>query len=91
MGRQSSIRVASSKTAAGENFPVGSWLLPSKLRPYVAQFYSVVRAADDIADSATLAPDEKIAGLDAFDAALRGETPVARGAGVGFVSCRGDG
>ena len=79
MGRQSSIHVAPSKTAAGENFPVGSWLLPSNLRPYVAQFYGVVRAADDIADSATLAPDDKIAGLDAFDAALRGETPVAAG------------
>ena len=79
MGRQSSIHVAPSQTAAGENFPVGSWLLPSKLRSYVAQFYGVVRAADDIADSATLAPDDKIAGLDAFDAALRGETPVAAG------------
>ena len=72
-------QVAPSKTAREENFPVGSWLIPAALRPTVALFYAVVRAADDIADSPDLMPDQKIAGLDAFDAALRGESPVAPG------------
>ncbi len=80
MNPRSSDSVApSSKTARDENFPVGSWLLPAGLRPHVASFYSVVRAADDIADSPELTPDEKIAGLAAIDAALRGEEPVPRG------------
>ncbi len=72
-------RVAPSKSARQENFPVGSWLIPAALRPTVALFYAVVRAADDIADSPGLAPDEKLAGLEAFDAALRGEAPVQPG------------
>ncbi|MFQ5784617.1 MAG: presqualene diphosphate synthase HpnD [Alphaproteobacteria bacterium] len=71
--------VAPSKTARDENFPVGSWLLPAALRPYVASFYAVVRAADDIADSPALSAEEKIARLEAVDVALRGETPVAEG------------
>ncbi len=65
--------VETSKTARDENFPVGSWLLPRRIRPHVALFYAVVRGADDIADSPDLAPDEKIARLDAVDAALAGE------------------
>ena len=79
MSPQSGIRVAPSKDAGGENFPVGSWLLPAKLRPTVALFYTVVRTADDIADSPTLSSADKLAGLDAFDAALGGATPVAKG------------
>jgi len=62
-----------SKTARDENFPVGSWLLPRRIRPHVALFYAVVRGADDIADSPALAPGEKIARLDAVDAALCGK------------------
>ena len=76
MSDQSIGRVAPTKTSKDENFPVGSWLLPAELRPHVALFYRVVRAADDIADSSDLTPGEKLAGLEAFDAALRGETPV---------------
>jgi len=33
-----------------ENFPVGSILIPKKLRPYVWAIYSFARRADDIAD-----------------------------------------
>ncbi len=69
--------VEPSKTARGENFPVGSWLLPRRIRPHVALFYAVVRGADDIADSPDLAPDEKIARLDAVDAALCGKATSA--------------
>jgi squalene synthase HpnD/squalene synthase HpnC len=72
-------RVAPSKTAREENFPVGSWLLSAALRPHVALFYAVVRAADDVADSPKLTPEEKIAALDEFDAALSGATPVPPG------------
>ncbi len=75
MSPQSGIRVAPSKGAGDENFPVGSWLLPAKARPYVAQFYAVVRAADDIADHPSLSAEAKLSRLDAFDAALAGAQP----------------
>lgn len=64
---------ASGKGAADENFPVGSFLLPRRLRPHVAIFYAYARAIDDVADNPNLAPDEKIRRLDGFDAALLGE------------------
>lgn len=67
------MEVPSGKDAAYENFPVGSWLLPAPLRPHVAVFYAFARAIDDIADSALLSAEEKIARLDGFDRALLGE------------------
>lgn len=33
-----------------ENFPVGSLLIPKKLRPHVCAIYAFARRADDIAD-----------------------------------------
>ncbi|MBI3323448.1 MAG: squalene synthase HpnC [Candidatus Omnitrophica bacterium] len=33
-----------------ENFPVGSWLLPARVRPHVAAIYAFARSADDFAD-----------------------------------------
>ncbi len=33
-----------------ENFPVGSWLLPARVRPHVAAVYAFARSADDFAD-----------------------------------------
>lgn len=63
----------SGKGAGDENFPVGSFLLPKRLRPHVATYYAFARAIDDIADNGALAPDDKIARLKAFDAALKGE------------------
>jgi len=44
-----SIETPSGKWSGGENFPVGSWLLPARLRPHVMAFYGFARAADDIA------------------------------------------
>ncbi len=79
MTRRSAGCVAPSKTAREENFPVGSWLLPSELRPHVARFYRVVRAADDIADAPELTAEEKIAALDEVDATLGGASPVNAG------------
>ncbi|EYD70450.1 squalene/phytoene synthase family protein [Limimaricola hongkongensis] len=58
-----------------ENFPVGSRLLPARLRPPVHAFYAVVRAADDIADATDLDPADKHARLDLIEAGLRGRTP----------------
>ena len=65
-------KILPTKTARNENFPVGSWLLPSALRPHIAIFYAFARAADDIADSADLPPAEKIERLEALEAALTG-------------------
>ena len=62
----------SGKGAADENFPVGSWLLPARLRPHVARFYAFARAIDDIADNPDLAPDDKVRRLDRFEAAITG-------------------
>jgi hydroxysqualene synthase len=63
----------SGKGAKDENFPVGSFLLPKRLRPHVATYYAFARAIDDIADNPDLSPEVKIARLHAFDAALCGE------------------
>ena len=66
------VETPSGKDAAYENFPVGSWLLPARLRPHVAVFYAYARAIDDIADSSDLPAEEKIARLDGFERALLG-------------------
>ena len=54
------IETPSGKGAGDENFPVGSFLLPRRLRPKVALFYAYARAIDDIADNPDLAPQDKI-------------------------------
>lgn len=64
----------SGKGHKDENFPVASILIAPKHRPPVMAFYNFVRAADDVADSATAAPDEKLALLDQMRASLVGES-----------------
>lgn len=71
------VEMPSGKDAGYENFPVGSWLLPARLRPHVATFYAFARAIDDIADSPVLPAEEKIARLEGFARALRGEGAIA--------------
>lgn len=66
------VETPSGKDAAYENFPVGSWLLPRRLRPHIAVFYRFARAIDDIADNPHLAPGEKIRRLDGFADAVAG-------------------
>jgi len=66
------VEAPSGKGADDENFPVGSWLLPAKLRPHVARFYAFARAIDDIADNPELAADDKVARLDLMEAVLTG-------------------
>jgi squalene synthase HpnC len=73
----SALETPSGKGAADENFPVGSLLLPAALRPHVMAFYAFVRAADDVADNPALGPDDKIARLRGFAAALTGSAAEA--------------
>ncbi len=67
------VETPSGKDADYENFPVGSWLLPARLRPHIACYYRFARAIDDIADNPDLAPDVKLARLDGFQSAIRGQ------------------
>jgi squalene synthase HpnC len=64
------VETPSGKGAGDENFPVGSWLLPARLRPHIARYYAFARAIDDIADNPALEPREKIRRLDGFARAL---------------------
>ena len=72
MGELAEVNKAPGKAARDENFPVGSRLLPARLRPHVATFYIYARAIDDIADNPALEPTEKIARLDDFAKAVSG-------------------
>jgi squalene synthase HpnC len=66
------IETPSGKTSRDENFPVASRFLSAEARPLVMAYYAFARAADDIADDPDLAPEEKIARLRLFEAALLG-------------------
>ena len=76
------IETPSGKSAADENFPVGSWLLRARLRPHVAAFYAYARAIDDIADNPALKPDDKIERLDGFARAVASEETAVAGPGL---------
>ncbi len=67
-----SVETWSGKDRGDENFPVGSVLIAPRLRPHVHAFYGFARNGDDIADSATLAPDDKVARLDLMEDVLLG-------------------
>lgn len=60
----------SGKDKGDENFPVASILISKKLRPHIFSYYTYARNADDIADSSTLSPKEKLARLDAMENGL---------------------
>ena len=53
-----------------ENFTIGSWLLPRRLRADLAAVYAFARGADDLADEGDASPRERIARLDAWEARL---------------------
>ena len=63
----------SGKTHRDENFPVASWIIHPRHRALILAFYNFVRTADDIADHATLAADEKLRILDLLEAELTGK------------------
>jgi hydroxysqualene synthase len=66
------VETPSGKDAEYENFPVGSWLLPAKLRPHIAIFYNFARAIDDVADNPDLSPEVKVERLSGFESAING-------------------
>ncbi|WP_046167276.1 squalene synthase HpnC [Chromobacterium vaccinii] len=53
-----------------ENFPVGSLLLPRKMRRAVHAIYHFARYADDVADEGEASPAERLAELDRLEADL---------------------
>jgi len=63
----------SGKGHRDENFPVASWLIHPRHREVILAFYNFVRTADDIADHATLAPQQKLALLDRLEAGVTGK------------------
>ncbi len=65
-----SIETPSGKRPQDENFPVASKLISARYRPTVLAYYAFARAADDIADNASLPPDEKTTRLDQIGEAL---------------------
>src|SRR5215471_18546665 len=71
MTRASELR--SGKTHRDENFPVASWIIHPRHRAVIMAFYNFVRTADDIADHATLAAEDKLAYLDVLEAELLGK------------------
>jgi hydroxysqualene synthase len=64
----------SGKSHRDENFPVASFLIAPRHRAPVLAFYKFVRAADDVADNPSAAPDEKLALLEQMRASLVGES-----------------
>jgi squalene synthase HpnC len=67
-----SVEEWSGKSRTDENFPVGSLLVSRRLRPHIHAFYDFARNADDIADSAELAADDKVFRLDVMEDVLLG-------------------
>ena len=53
-----------------ENFPVGSILVPARLRPAVAAIYRFARHADDVADEGDASAEQRLAELGRLQAAL---------------------
>lgn len=74
------VELPQSKTHRDENFPVASRLVAARHRAPILAYYRFARGADDIADSPFLSPDEKLAGLDAFEATLLGHSDAVEAA-----------
>ena len=62
----------SGKGRHDENFPVGSRLIARRYRDPIHRYYNFARNADDIADSPSLSPEQKIARLDIMQDVLLG-------------------
>ena len=73
---------ASGKGHRDENFPVASWLVRRELRAPILAFYHFARAADDVADHPSAAPNQKFEQLARMEAALRGDKGNAEGAAL---------
>jgi squalene synthase HpnC len=55
-------------------------LIAPKHRAAILAYYRFARAADDVADSPSLTPDDKLAGLDLFEATLLGHCDTIKSA-----------
>jgi len=62
----------SGKGEGDENFPVASRLVAPEHRAVILAFYRFARTADDVADHAMMAPQDKLDALDALEASLTG-------------------
>lgn len=69
-----------SKTHKSENFPVASLFIAPRHRSAILAFYRFARGADDVADSPSLSPEAKLAGLALFEATLTGRSDAAAAA-----------
>lgn len=69
----SASELRSGKGDRDENFPVASWIIHPRHRALILAYYNFVRTADDIADHATLPPDQKLSFLDLLEAELLGK------------------
>ena len=74
MNDEATIEAWSGKDRRDENFPVGSRLIRRDLRPHIHAYYAFARNADDIADTPTLSPAEKIARLNTMESVLLGRS-----------------
>lgn len=83
-GAANSVETWSGKGRTDENFPVGSALIRPDLRPHVHAFYAFARNADDIADSAELAPDDKLHRLGVMEAVLLGQADAGAPSAAGL-------
>jgi hydroxysqualene synthase len=54
--------------------PSASTLIAPKHRSVILAYYRFARGADDVADSPSLSPDAKLAGLNQFEATLTGQS-----------------
>jgi hydroxysqualene synthase len=57
-----------------ENFPVGSWLVPTSKRPIVHAIYRFARFADDIADEGPLEAEQRVALLERLNSAIKNQS-----------------
>ena len=53
-----------------ENFPVASWLCPTRLRPAVVAIYHFARTADDLADEGDATTEQRLEDLHQYRAEL---------------------
>jgi squalene synthase HpnC len=74
MTAEDSLAFASGKGHHDENFPVASLLIRRRHRPAILAFYRFARAADDIADHESAAPDRKLEALAAMRSTLLGQS-----------------
>src|ERR1700751_2963708 len=70
----------SGKGHRDENFPVASFLIAKRHRAPILAFYNFVRTADDIADHATMPPEEKLLLLYRLEAGRNGANVEGTGA-----------